>query len=170
MVVLAGFVLDPPIWDFQQNVVWYKFAHFVLAALLGLSFLPLSKFSSKKHSWKWFFVSSLVLVVGISSFFEYQTLRETWTVEYAKRPMIIGSTYLPDAISYKDRIRSEEHREVSDKDLLMDAAGKREEVWDQKEIQMRGRLLAGSYLGTIVLLALSVLTILQTIYCSTRRK
>jgi hypothetical protein len=165
MVLLAGFVLEPPIWDFEQNLIWYRFAHFLVAALIGLMFVPASRFSSKKHVTNWLVISVILIILGGASFFEYQVLREDWTVEYSKRPVIIGRTYTADAVEYKRKVREEEGRNVSDRELVMDAAGDRGELWDISEIRQRGRILAAVYLVSVALFALTMISVIQVIYC-----
>lgn len=166
MVLLAGFVLEPPVWDFQQNLIWYRFAHFVVAVVVGLAFIPVTRWSTSRDTWRWFIVSVVLLVAGVGSFFGYQTARETWTVEYAKKLVIVGSTYTIDALAYKERVKMEENREVSDKDLVMDAAGNREKLWDVQEIRARGRILGGLYILTVALFALTIISVIQAVYCN----
>lgn len=170
MALLAGFVLPPPLWDLRQHSVWFRFSHFMVSALVGLMFIPMSTWSAKRHRRGWAIVSATALVVGIVLFFGYQALRDGWTTAYAGGRIVVGETYTSEALAYKAKVYAEEKRIIPDDELVMDSAGKTETIWQVGELRRRALVLAGVYVGTIAFFALGIVTLIQALYCNSRRR
>jgi hypothetical protein len=166
MVMLSDFLLPPPVWNYK---IWYRFAGFFVSALVGLLFIPTSRFSRREHTVPWLCVTLLALGLGVVFFFEYQSLGAAWTRAYAANRVVIGQTLTQSAADYKLRLLNEDGREVSDEELIMDSAGDIGSIWDPNEIRHHSIILAGVYLCNISLLATSVITLVQTQYCASRR-
>jgi hypothetical protein len=170
MAILGSFVLAPPIWDFKEDAVWFRFAHFIVSALIGLTFIPMSSRSNRKHARLWWGISAATLVIGIIVFFQYQNLRADWTVNYSGARIVIGEKYKKDAEDYKAKIYSEQKREILDEELVMDYAGATEGIWEKEAIRRRRLILAGTYIISVSLFALTIITLIQAFYCNSRRK
>lgn len=170
MVVLGSFVLPPPLWDFKEDSVWFRFAHFFVSALIGLLFVPMRSWSERKHSWRWWWITFVALVLGIGVFFLYQSLRADWTRAYGGGRIVVGATYKKDALDYKQSERIEHDRDLSDEELIMDSAGDTKSIWEEGEIRRRRLILAGIYIGIISLFGVSMITLIQSLYCSTKSK
>ncbi len=162
MAVLASFILTPPIWDFKEDAVWFRFSHFIVAALAGLLFLPISKWSARKYRSKWWAFTAVCLALGTAVFFLYQSLRAAWTTAYHDSRIIIGRTYTQDAVDYKAKELADNKRNIPDEDLVMDYAGDTKSIWKEEEIHQRRLLLAGVYVALISLFALGVMALIQT--------
>jgi hypothetical protein len=168
MTLLAGFVLTPPIWDFEQHLIWYRFTHFIVAALIGLMFIPITRWPNKRYTSRWALFTLILLILGVVLFFQYQSLRDDWTVAYDKKPVIIGKTYSRDALNYKEMVKGEENREVSDRELVMAAAGRTENLWNIEELHRRGRILAAVYVGSIAIFTVAIISLIQALYCNSK--
>lgn len=169
MAVLASFVLPPPLWDLRQHPVWFRFSHFLVSALVGLMFIPMSAWSAKRHRRGWAIVSASALAVGVALFFGYQALRDSWTTAYAGGRIVVGETYTGDALAYKAKVFAEEKRVIPDDELVMDSAGKTETIWAVGELRRRALIIAGVYVATIVFFALGVITLVQALYCNSKK-
>jgi amino acid transporter len=163
LAILSSFILVPPIWDFKEDATWFGFTHFLVAALVGLSFLPISKWSKRKHKSKWWVFTVLSLIVGSVIFFAYQSLRAAWTVDYNGTRAIVGQTYTPDALNYKAEILAKEHRAITNEELLLDYAGQTEHIWLIEEIHRRRLILAGIYVALIAVFAVTIISIIQAL-------
>ena len=170
MALLASFVLPPPLWDFKQQSIWVRFAHFLLSALVGLMFIPMSVWSSKRHRRGWVAFTVATLVAGGALFFGYQALRDNWTAAYAGKRIIIGETYTNEALEYRAKVYTEEKRTIPDDELIMDSAGKTDTIWQVSELRRRAFVLAGVYVGTVTFFALSVVSLAQALYCNSRKR
>lgn len=168
MLILGSFVLPPPIWDFREDSVWFHFTHFVVSALVGLIFVPMVSCSGREHRWLWWRVTIALLVVGIGLFFSYMSLRASWTAPYNASRIVIGSTYKQDALDYKEQIRNTQHREITDAELIMDYVGNTSSLWDDAEMRQRSLIFAGVYMAVMSIFALTILTLIQALYCSSR--
>lgn len=168
MLILGSFVLPPPVWDFKEDSVWFHVTHFVVSALVGLVFLPMISWSGREHRWHWWAVAVLLLVLAIISFFFYMSIRANWTAPYSGSRIVIGNTYKKDALAYKDKVRREQNREISDEELIMDSAGDVKSIWDDEEMRRRRLIFAAVYMAVTALFALTILTLIQALYCNTQ--
>jgi len=116
------------------------------------------------------YFSAATLAAGVSLFFVYQSLRDHWTNWYAGQPIVIGRTYRKEALEYKTKVHNEEGRDIPDDELIMDSAGRTETIWDVSEIRQRALTLAGVYLGSISFFTIGVISVIQTLYCNSRRR
>jgi hypothetical protein len=167
MTVLAEFVLPPPV-SIDNIPIWYRFAQFLVAVLIGLMFVPIIRWQRKRDTKKWVIATVVSVVLGAAAFIGYQQLFEEWTVTYAGSRVVIGRTYSDLAREYKEKIRSEQRREVGDEELLMAAAGSREDIWPESEIKSRGRILTGLYLLNMLLFAVTIMSVIQVVFCTVR--
>lgn len=168
--MLSSFVLPPPIWDFKEDSIWYHFAHFLVSALIGLMFIPMSARSSRRYTRFWSRACVLVLLAGVVIFFSYQALRANWTVKYSTERVVIGDRYTNEAENYRDQVKSEQRREIPDEELVMDYGGKTESIWEKDSIRHRRLLIAGVYITSLSLFAATILTLIQALYCNSLRK
>ena len=161
--IAATFVFTPPIWNINEDVIWNRFAHFVVAAIVGLSLFPISIWSKRKHRLKIWLITVSCLVLSIVTFFYYQSLRAAWTIDYDAKRVIIGGTYTPDALSYKARVFDQEHRVINDQELLMNYGSDLSAVWVEEEIRQRRLVFAAIYVALISLLAISIIGLIEVV-------
>jgi hypothetical protein len=170
MVLLGSFILEPPHWIPQEQKVWFHLSHFTVSALIGLMFIPMTRWSLRRHTWWWWLVAVLFLVSGILFLFNYQDLRVDWTRSYDKKRVVIGSTYTDDAIGHRERVFTAQSRYPSDEELIMDYAGDINSIWSPDETRRRNLVLAGFYLATISLFALGIMALVQALACNTQNR
>ena len=169
MVMLGSFVLPPPIWDLKEDSVWYHFAHFLVSALIGLMLILMSTRSARRYTRLWWGVCVSVLIAGTVIFFIYQSLRADWTVRYSGERVVVGERYTQGAEVYREQIRSEQRREISDEEIVMDYAGDTESIWEKGSIRHRRLLIAGVYIVSLSLFAATILTLIQALYCNSQK-
>lgn len=170
MTIVGSFVSPPPVWDFKEDAVWFRFAQFFVTALVGLAIIPMTSHSERRHARLWWIICAIALVLGAVVFFQYQNWRAVWTVNYSGTRIVIGEKYKKDAADYKAKIYAEEKREISDEDLVMDYAGDTQAIWDKNDIQRRRLVLAGTYIFSVSVFALMIITLIQALYCNAKPK
>jgi hypothetical protein len=170
IVILSSFVLPPPIWDFKEDSVWYHFAHFLVSALIGLMFIPMSARSARRYTRFWSWVCVVVLLMGIVTFFTYQALRANWTVKYSTERVVTGDRYTKEAENYRGQVKSEQRREIPDEELVMDYGGKTESIWEKDSIRRRRLIIAGVYIASLSLFAATIITLIQALYCNSLKR
>lgn len=106
----------------------------------------------------------IALVLSLSAFFLYQRLLDRRTCQYANLPVVIGTRYTQHAQSYV--------RENSTcSDLLEDFGGKAEDIWTQESIDNSRYVLALTYILTLPLFMICMISVIQAVHCqSIRRK
>jgi hypothetical protein len=163
---LSGFVLPPP---FSADSVdpWVKLGGFLTAAMIGLFFVPMTKWKAKRFAWRWFGAAIALLLASVIVYFNYTAARDRHSVAYAGTRLVHGSTLRPDARQYRDRRAAENAGAYSDAELLMDHAGAVDDVWDPADRPSLERQLAALYLLTLLLFGLALVTVVQTTYCVT---
>jgi hypothetical protein len=132
--------------------------------------VPTSRFNRKEDVKLWTIITVVVTAFGIVTFFGYQMLLDNWTVEYDKHRLIKGSSYTELATMYRDKIQEEQGRTTSDEELLMAAAGNREDIWSTAEIAFRGRMLAIVYLLSMLSFSIAIVAVIQVVYCNFREQ
>jgi hypothetical protein len=163
LALVGSFVFAPPIWNFKEDASWVGFTHFLVAAIVGLSFFPISKWSKPKYRLKWWLVTAVFLIISAVAFFQYQALRAAWTVDYDGARVIIGSAYTQDALNYRAKVLQKEQRVITDQELLMDYAGATESVWAIDGIFRRRLIFAGVYVALISLFSISIIALIQAL-------
>lgn len=166
MALIAGFVVAPPIWTYDQSTIWYRFAQFLVAVLIALMIVPATRWNKRSHTYRWVTIAIVAVTIGIGAFFTYQTFAEDWSVAYDNKRWIKGNTYTPAANTYKERIRTRGNREITDEELVMASAGNREDIWNLAEIKTRGRILSVIYVATILAFALAIVAVVQVLFCN----
>ena len=163
--VISGFLLPPPGWaSAAGSTVPVRLGQFVITVLVGLIFLLVQKWNRKKHAVRWVTMTIIALVLSLSAFFLYQRLLDRRTCQYANLPVVIGTRYTQHAQSYV--------RENSTcSDLLEDFGGKAEDIWTQESIDNSRYVLALTYILTLPLFMICMISVIQAVHCqSIRRK
>jgi hypothetical protein len=165
MALVGSFLLAPPIWE----SLWKGLAGFVVAALTGLMYVPITRFAGKQHTLSWWIIALVSLVAGMALTFVYLEKRYDWSAEYAGARMIIGGTLTDDATKYTNSELAKGHAKPGASDLLKDYGGKPEDIWLADEIHYRRNMLLILYVASLVLLTISIMSIPQAIYCGASR-
>jgi hypothetical protein len=161
--IIGGFLLPPPVGA-EGNQVWPKLAEFVIAALVGLLFLPSHRWNKKRHAKWWWLVALISLVAAVASFFAYQRLTYSATCEtLGGARVVIGNEYTAHGADYV-----KENPGISCADLIDQHIGKTEDVWTKRSIDLARLKLAATYIACGPLFTLCIMTLVQAIYCATK--
>jgi TIR domain len=134
------------------------------AALVGLMAIPVRLWHQRKHLRLWgaFTILSLALVLVV--FLSYAYFKDSWSLQYAGKTVITGSTYVPSVPDYK-----RENPQYSDLQLLQDAAGNSSLVWTPDSIRTHRHILAGLYIASLPAFAIFLVSLAQAVYCADRK-
>jgi hypothetical protein len=161
---MAGFLLLPTEISREDEKAWLKLAPFVIAVVLGLMVIAARRWSPEKHLGRWWFVAIALFIFSISGFIGYGYLSYSWTCKYNNQTLIIG-TSLTDQGRYYVR----QNPGISCEDLLMDFAGKVEDIWTKESINRCRILLAGIYINLIPIFAMSMISVIQVIHITNQK-
>jgi TIR domain len=139
-------------------------ARLAIAALVGLISLPLKLWAQRKHLWIWGTVATLCLLLSFVAVISYEQLKQSWTVSYAGKRVVAGTTLTPDAADYH---RANPH--LTPPELLEDAIGDPSKVWTQESTEPRRLRLNALYFSCLPTFAVAVLALVQSLYCARRK-
>lgn len=128
------------------------FAALASAAIVVFAILPFMLWRRAAQPMLWVAAALVALALGIGSFFAAGYVERTCTARYADTPVVIGGDLTPLGATYRQA-----NPELSNDDLLFDAAGVAERIWTPSSIGRCRALLAGTYFLWIPFLALCLL-------------
>ena len=165
LLAAGAFLLPAPVGMAEPNqrpiLIVVRLA---IAALLGLMSLPLKLWSQRRHLWIWGSVATLFSLLSIVSLVSYEQLKQSWTVSYAGKRVLAGTTLTPDAANYHQA-----NPHLTAAELLEDTAGDPHKVWTQESIEPRRLRLNALYFSCIPTFAIAVLALVQSLYCARRK-
>jgi hypothetical protein len=129
-----------------------SFAALASAAIVAFAILPFMLWRRAAQPIFWVAAAMVALALGIGSFFAGGYVGRACTARYADRPVIIGQELTALGATY-----TQANPELSNDDLLFDAAGVPERIWTPSSIGRCRALVAGTYFLWIPLLALCLL-------------
>ena len=163
MTALSRFVVQPPSGGSKD--IWSDYGTYLVAILAGLWLLPMRRWAAKRHALRWWIVAACFAIISFGTFRGYNGRLERWSVVYfGSDRIVIGSRLTTEA----QRVRDSETaagRPAGDLDLLRDFAGDVQAVYDQADVDNRQSSLELWYLGSLLTLASSIITVSQAIYC-----
>ena len=139
-------------------------ANFV-AVLVGLIFLVVQRWKTKRHVSRWAIFAAMFLVLSVLSFFAYQHLLDTRTCRYARTSVVIGTRYTIRAETYIG-----ENPTSTCASLLEDFAGQVEDIWTKDSINNSRYILAGVYILNLPLFTVCIISLVQALYCSQSKR
>jgi hypothetical protein len=158
---LSVFVFAPPTEVGSDSAGTFRsLCVFVLASLMGILSISLSKLKSKDAASGWAVVAVLLLCSGISLFFWYQSYRSEWSVDSGRSRVVIGSELTEDGKTYMQT-----DRPASNEQAVFEAGGKPERIWTAGSIHSKAQRLYTIYFCLIIALSLAAVTAIQTRYC-----
>jgi hypothetical protein len=128
------------------------FAALASAAIVALAILPFMVWRRVAQPMVWVTAALVALALGIGSFFTGGYVDRTCTARYADKPVVIGADFTTLGATYRQA-----NPELSNDDLLFDAAGVAERIWTPSSIGRCRAMLAGTYFLWIPFLAVSLL-------------
>ncbi len=163
--VLGSFLLPAATGILESNEkASFGLAGLAGAAVVGLMAIPVRLWHQRKHLrlWGGFAILSLALVLVV--FLSYAYLKDSWSLQYAGKTVITGSTYVRSVLDYK-----RENPQYSDLQLLEDAAGNSSLVWTPDSIRTHRHILAGLYIASLPAFAIFLVSLAQAVYCADRK-
>jgi hypothetical protein len=116
------------------------FAALASAAIVAFAILPFMLWRRVAQPMVWVAAALVALALGIGSFFTGGYVERTCTARYGDTPVVIGGDLTPLGAAYRQA-----NPELSNDDLLFDAAGVPERIWTPPSIGRCRALLAGTY-------------------------
>lgn len=165
LAVICTFVLPPPAGgEGAGKGTTEAFTAFFVAVLVGLMYVPVTRWRGHRYLRRWLAVTVASLATGTAAYVVYDHLRAEWTVPYDETRVTRGKTYTALAQQHRAADPS-----VSDADLVEFAGGISQDVWIGSEIASRHLRLRASYLFTNVALAICLIAVTQLLAASRAR-
>jgi hypothetical protein len=159
--IIGSFLLPPPVGVLKdENKLWLRLAQFVIAVLVGLLFITTRKWNKKKQIKSWWIVSAAALVLSVVSFTGYQYLLYSWTCNYNKQRVVIGTEYTPQGEYYVKK----NSQGISCDELVADFAGNVEDIWTKKSINRARLILAGTYISCMPFFIVCLIGMIHAIH------
>jgi hypothetical protein len=160
--IVASFLVPPPVIATTRggDGAWSGLSQFVVAITVGLLFVPMRLWKTRRFLWAWWGIALASFALSITSFLLYNHWIGCWLASYDGELVVIGSTLTDHA-----RIRQAELRLTTAEDLLMAYAGRSEEIWTRGSIEVRRQTLAIGYILSLPLFTASILSMLQALAC-----
>lgn len=148
------------------------FSRFMAGACIGLFLVPASFFNERKHSIAWGITAACFLTAAVFIQFEYYHALDDKTVweEDSGQRHVIGNTYIPAAKAEIDSfIVSHPHVHITPAILIagMESADR---IWPAREIRDNYKMIVYLFMATIILYALFIISLMQSLYCVSRAK
>ncbi len=140
---------------------------FLVIALVGLWFVPMTRWAQRRHTSYWWWAALGTLLMGVVLLVMYADMRRAWTISYAQTTVVIGDSLTADADHFTDSLRTFRNRQLTDGELLEYYVGDRDRVWVSSGVRSREIRLLAVYLTLIALFASTVVTIVQATFCAT---
>jgi TIR domain len=132
------------------------FATLASAAIVTFAVLPFLLWPTRARPKVWAVVAVAALTLGLGSFFSSEYAQRACTARYANRAVIIGTELTPLGAEYQQA-----NPDLSNDDLLFDAAGVPERIWTEASIGRCSALLSSTYFLWIPFLVVCLLATAQ---------
>jgi hypothetical protein len=130
----------------------------VSAAIVAFAILPSLVWRRAARPGVWTALAIAALALGITSFVASGYIGRTCTANYAGTPVVIGTEMSPLGANYRRA-----NPELSNEDLLFDAAGVPERIWTPASIGRCKALAGGMYFLAIPFLAICLLAAAEAV-------
>lgn len=159
VAAVTGFITRPPLWLEADHQQAFGLATFGASAVAGVLAVPMTTWGARRHKWAWWLFGVISLVAALATLALYEARRTAWGVEYGDALLVKGATYRPAAAAYRDTIARRDGQPPSDAQLLLDNAGRVDEIWDEEELSSRRLTMGALYSTTVALFAAAMLGI-----------
>ena len=152
----AGAAVSPPEVVGVGSGESRSFAAFASAAIVALAILPYLLWRGAVRPMTSIALAAVALTLGVGSFGANGYADRTCTARYADAAVVIGA----DLTSLGEAYRRE-NPDLSNEDLLFDAAGVPERIWTERSIGRCKALISGTYFLWIPFLVVCLLAAAQ---------
>jgi len=164
---ISAFIIPPPpgLMGVHPDAV-FGLGRFVLAVLIGIVFLASIERSRKKDRWGWLALGLVALAMGLAGWLGYgrEFVGRTARCHVQGRDtlFVLGTRLTEDA-----QAQAEEEPNLGPCERLEDFGWREERVWESRSIESSLQVLELLYLLALTSFGLSVVTVVQGIYCAT---
>jgi len=160
IAIVGTFVLPPP---FAGDNVWTLFPKFMVAFVVGCLALPMTRRAGRGSSSSWLRIAITLVIAGAVGLIAYYAARDLWTVDYEGHAIVVGWSYIPDAVQYARTLEKQLHHVPSAIEMLKQSSFQRGEIWPEGQLIARQLSLDVLYTATLMLLASAVLCLVQAL-------
>lgn len=172
LTVAGSFLVTPPLLSFDADNRITAFARFMIAGLLALLFIPLTKRSAKRYYAFWHRLAIAFFVMAILSVILYAKLLHDWSVPfYSGQRLVIGKHMFAAVVERKLALARELNKLVIEDEILVkNFQGNPSLIWPVEELRFRLYLLTALYILCVTFVGYFVVTVIQSIYCYGHKK
>ena len=152
--IIGGFLIAPKMGAPEQEESVWKLAQFVVNVLVILLFVATSAYAARRYLRYWVVVTIVMLLLGLGAYFFYLNEQNTCTCKYYSKTVLIGT----------ELSNPERDKNSTCEELLKDYTGAVEEIWTKSSINRCRMILASTYIATIPLFAICLISVLQVAY------
>jgi hypothetical protein len=151
--IVAGFVIAPKMGGPATEQSIWNLVQFIVNILVILMFIFTIKYGQTSHLRGWIILTLVTLVFGLVAYFSYMNKQGSCTCKYYSRTVLIGTQLS----------RPEREGATPCEELLKSHAGAVEEIWTRASINHCRLMLGISYVGTVPLFAICLISALQSL-------
>jgi hypothetical protein len=159
MNIVAGFVLPPKLGVPEDEQSILNLAQFIVNILLGLIIVLSIRFRNKNHLKSWFAASLVTVLLAVFSYFTYMRTRDRCTCRYYSTTVLIGT-----------ELKNKSLEGTACSILLEKATGAADEVWTAESISNCRLSLGISYVITVPLFVIGLMSMLQALFIALTRR
>lgn len=157
--------------DEPSFIPWMsKLAIFIIAVIIGLSFLFVSRLNKKNHSWLWGAIALIFLISSTWAILKHSDRAVSLTCACDEQRVVKGDDYKDPEIIRRFYPTGFDCSNLCQN--FKDSTGKvhPEKVWTETSINNFRRTLVRSYILCFPLIALTIISVSQAVYCNQKGK
>jgi hypothetical protein len=169
----ASIILSPNavFSDEPSFIPWMsKLAIFIIAVIIGLSFLFVSRLNKKNHNWLWGVIALIFLISSTWASLKHSDRAVSLTCACGEQRVVKGDVYkdhesisrfYPNGFDCSNLCQN-----------FKDSTGKvhPEKVWTETSINNFRSTLVRSYISCFPLIAITIISVSQAVYCNQKGK
>ena len=154
------------------EIDYNAFSKFMAGACIGLFLVPASFFNERRYSITWGLTAVCFLVAAVFIQFKYYHVLDDKTVweEDSQQRYVIGDTYIPAAKAQIDSFTVSHPAVHITPEILIAGMGGADHIWPAREIRDNYKMIVRFFMATIILYALFIISLMQSLYCASRPK
>src|SRR5437660_5551075 len=160
MGIVSGFVVSPQMGGPRYEKSIWNLTQFVVNILVGLMLILTFKYARRTHLKLWIAATAFALLLGLLGYFSYMNQLGRCTCRYYSKTVLAG-TQLRDP---------QKESNTPCEELLKTHTGEVEEIWTSDSINRCRLVLAVSYVSTVPLFAVSLISVVQAVYVASRKR
>jgi hypothetical protein len=161
LTAILAFLLPPPFRITSDADQLNSLARFVAVIVVGLMFVPILRWKSRKFAWWWVTSAIVTLIIGLACLFTYEKLKRQWTCLCMDENtlIVIGSgapnPNNPSVTQYPNNCRK----------WLEDVSCNASLIWTKDSIESNQLTLMAVYILALPLFIICALSAAQAVYC-----